>query len=91
MFMRIISDPASSTEEVSIQVFYESLQFAFPNNVLVSQFHGWSLQFPRHPTEGGVSIAHKHLKQHGLEWLAENRADFDRVNKLVFYTTIEKL
>jgi len=40
MFMRIISDPASSTEEVSIQVFYESLQFAFPNNVLVSQFHG---------------------------------------------------
>ncbi len=25
--------------------FYESLQIAFPNNVLVSQFHGWILLF----------------------------------------------
>ncbi len=40
MFARIIRDPASSTEEVSITFFYESLQIAFPNNVLVSQFHG---------------------------------------------------
>ncbi len=40
MFARIIRDPASSTEEVSIRVFYESLQIAFPNNVLVSQFRG---------------------------------------------------
>ncbi len=40
MFARIIRDPASSTEEVSIRFFYESLQIAFPNNVLVSQFHG---------------------------------------------------
>ncbi len=31
MFARIIRDPASSTEEVSIRVFYESLQIAFPN------------------------------------------------------------
>ncbi len=38
MFARIIRDPASSTEEVSIRFFYESLQIAFPNNVLVSQF-----------------------------------------------------
>jgi len=30
---------ASPTEEVSIRVCYESLHFAFPNNVLVSQFH----------------------------------------------------
>ncbi len=29
------------------------------------------------------------LKQHGLEQRAENRADFDRVKKLFFYTTIE--
>ncbi|MGH5062026.1 hypothetical protein ACRFG8_26955, partial [Klebsiella pneumoniae] len=40
MFARIIRDPASSTEEVSIRFFYESLQIAFPNNVLVSQFRG---------------------------------------------------
>ncbi len=33
MFVRIIRDPASSTEEVSIRVFYESLQIFFPNNV----------------------------------------------------------
>ncbi len=35
MFTRIIRDPASATEEVSITFFYESLQIAFPNNVLV--------------------------------------------------------
>ncbi len=40
MFTQIIRDPASSTEEESIRVFYESLQIAFPNNLLVSQFRG---------------------------------------------------
>ncbi len=40
MFTRIIRDPASPTEKVSIWVFYESLQIDFPNNVLVSKFHG---------------------------------------------------
>ncbi len=40
MFTQIIRDPASSTEEVIIRVFKESLQIAFPNNVLVRQFHG---------------------------------------------------
>ncbi len=40
MFAQIIHDPASSTEEVSIRCFYEYLQRAFPNDVLVSQFHG---------------------------------------------------
>ncbi len=37
--------------------FYESLQIAFPNNVLVIQFRGWSLVSAGHPTEerGGVS------------------------------------
>ncbi len=39
----IISDPASATEELSIRFFYESLQIAFPNNVLVSKFRGWSI------------------------------------------------
>ncbi len=38
MFVRIIRDPASPTEEVSIRFFYESLQIAFPNNMLVSKF-----------------------------------------------------
>ncbi len=37
MFARIIRDPASSTEEVSIRVFNESLQITFLNNVLVSK------------------------------------------------------
>ncbi len=40
MFAQIIRDPASPTEEASIRVFYQSLQIAFPNNVLVSQFRG---------------------------------------------------
>ncbi len=40
MFVQIIRDPASPPEEVSIRVFYESLQTAFPNNVLVSKFRG---------------------------------------------------
>ncbi len=39
MFRQIIRDPASSTEEVSIKVFfYKYLQIGFPNNVLVSKF-----------------------------------------------------
>ncbi len=37
---------------------------------------------------GGASRAHWHLKQNGLEWLAENRADFDRLKRVLFYTTI---
>ncbi len=36
---QIIHDPVSPTQEVSIRYFYESLQTAFPNNVLVSKFH----------------------------------------------------
>ncbi len=36
MFVRIIRDPASPTEEVSIRFFNESLQITFPNNVLAS-------------------------------------------------------
>ncbi len=51
--MRIIRDPASSTEEVSIRFFYESFQIAFPNNVLVSKFHGERLVTPR--TRGAES------------------------------------
>ncbi len=39
MFARIIRDPASPPEEVSIRFFNESLQIAFPNNVLDSKFH----------------------------------------------------
>ncbi len=37
-FAQIICNPASPTDEVSITFFYESLQIAFPNNVLVSKF-----------------------------------------------------
>ncbi len=39
MFEQIIH-PASPTEEVSIRFFYESLQIAFPNNMLVRKFRG---------------------------------------------------
>ncbi len=39
MFARIIRDPASPTEEVSIRFFYESLQITFPNNALVSKLN----------------------------------------------------
>uniref|UniRef100_A0A673KZ65 Uncharacterized protein n=1 Tax=Sinocyclocheilus rhinocerous TaxID=307959 RepID=A0A673KZ65_9TELE len=37
MFARISRDPPSPTEEVSIRFFNESLQFAFPNNVLIKK------------------------------------------------------
>ncbi len=49
MFAQIIGDAASSTEGVSIRVFNESLQIAFPNNSTAL-----------HPMEerGGVGIAH---------------------------------
>ncbi len=40
MFVQILRDPASPTEELSIRFFYESLQITFPNNVLVSKFRG---------------------------------------------------
>ncbi len=42
---------------VLLLFFYESLQIAFPNNVLVIQFLGWSLVSAGHPTEerGGAS------------------------------------
>ncbi len=39
MFVSIIRDPASPPEEVSIRLFYESLQIAFANNMLFSKFH----------------------------------------------------
>ncbi len=60
MFTQIIRDPPSPTEEVSISFFYESLQIASPNNVLVRQFRGCSLQSAHHSMEerGGVSKAH---------------------------------
>ncbi len=40
IFARFICDPASPTEEVSIRLFHEPLQIAFPDNVLVSKFRG---------------------------------------------------
>ncbi len=94
MFAQIIRDPASSTEEVNISFFYESLQIAFPNNVLlVSKFRGWSLKSARHSTEREgrgqqSSLAFKATWTKKL--LAENRSDFDRVKKVLFYSTIEK-
>ncbi len=81
MFVRIIHDPASSTEEVSIIVFYESLHIAFSNNVLVSNFCG------REGRGQQSSLAFKGTWT--KKQLAENRAEFDRV-KGFFYTTIEK-
>ncbi len=38
---------------------------------------------------GGVSRAHLILKQHAIKQLAVDRADFDRVKTVLFYTTIE--
>ncbi len=39
-YLNHLRDPASPTEEVSIRFFYQSLQIAFPNNVLVIKFCG---------------------------------------------------
>ncbi len=39
MFVQIIRDLASPTAEVSLRVFNEPFQIAFPNNVLISKFH----------------------------------------------------
>ncbi len=39
---------------------------------------------------GGVSRAHLHLKRHARIQLALDRAVFDRVKTVLFYTTIEE-
>ncbi len=39
---------------------------------------------------GGVSRAHLHLKRHARKRLALKRAVFDRIKRLLFYSTIEK-
>ncbi len=39
---------------------------------------------------GGASRAHLHLKRHARKQLAVDRAVFDRVKRVLFYTTIEK-
>ncbi len=69
MFARIIRDPASPTEEVSIRFFYESLQYCS------SPYgrEGWSQQ---------SSWAFKATWT--KKRLAKNRAGFDRVKKVFF-------
>ncbi len=63
---------------------YESLQNAFPNNVLISQFQDecnlskQSLD-ERLEERGGVSRALSHLKQNDTIWLVRKRAGFDRL------------
>ncbi len=39
---------------------------------------------------GGVSRAHLHLKRHARKQLALKIAVFDRVKRVLIYTTIEK-
>ncbi len=92
MFARIIRDPALSTEEVSIRVFYESLQIAFPNNALVRQFRGWSKQYcsSLHGREGRgqqSSLAFKATWTIMAWW---KQSWFWQGKEGVFYTTIEK-
>ncbi len=53
--------------------------------MLVSKFCGWSLQSAHPPYR---RRAHIILKEHGLKRLAEIRADFDRVKRVLFYITI---
>ncbi len=50
------------------------------------------MRMARHPTEemGGVSRAHWNLKDHSLKRLAVNRAVFDKVKRVLLYTTIDK-
>ncbi len=90
MFAQIIHDSASPKEEVSIIVFfYESLQIAFPNYVLVSKFHdecGLSLPSLREwlGREGRVSRDHLHIKRHARKRPALKRAVFDRVKIVLF-------
>ncbi len=40
---------------------------------------------------GRVSRAHLHLKRHATIWLALKRADFYKVKRVLFYTTIENV
>ncbi len=56
MFAQILLDPASTIEEVSIRVFYESLLIFFPNNSFAAKVNSTAC----HPMEerGGVSRAH---------------------------------
>ncbi len=40
---------------------------------------------------GGVSRALSHLKENGKIWLALTRTVFDRLKKIAFYSTNEKI
>ncbi len=88
MFVQIIPDPASPTEEVRKGFLNESLQTAFPNNVLMSKFQDEcaKVNSPSVSLEerGGVSRALSHLKENDTIPLALKRAVFDRLKKLFF-------
>ncbi len=68
----------------------ESLQTAFPNNVLMSKFHDEcaKVNSPSVSLEerGGVSRALSHLKEYDTIPLALKRAVFDRLKKNVYTT-----
>ncbi len=63
----------------------ESLQIAFPNNVLLSKI---KQSISAEEKRGGVSRALSDLKENDTIRLALKRADFDRL-KSVFHTTNE--
>ncbi len=69
----------------SISVFYESLQIAFPNNVLVSQFRGCLSPYGREGRGQQSSLAFK------VTWTKNSllkTADFDRVKKIFFTVSL---
>ncbi len=95
IFVRIIRDPASTPEEVSVMFLLNLCKSLFLITCNLASFtmnvaKVYHLSQSGLEERDGVSRSHLHLKEHALKPLAENRADFDKV-KRVFYTTFEKL
>ncbi len=94
IFARIIRDPASPTEEVSVSFLMNLCKSPFLIMCLLASFtmnaaKVYRLSESGSEERGGVSRAHLILKQHAKKQLAVDRADFDRVKTVLFYTTIE--
>ncbi len=96
MFVRIIRDPASPTEEVSTSFFFFFMKSPF---LIMCKLASFMMNAAKvnNPSEngseerGGVSRAQQHLKENDTIWLALKRAVFERVKKVFFTLPVKNL
>ncbi len=96
MFTQIICDPASPTEEVSVRFFFfmnlwnsPFLITCYLASFTMNAAKDYRLSEISSEERGGVNRAHLHLMQNAPIRLALKRAVFDRVKRVLFYTTNE--